>query len=201
MNCRHAGLVPLIMLFAAPVFAQNPSTTAPPVDRRNTERIRQQEMSRREWQLRNFGNEPEKPKDKRQVERLMLETEEDFNRILTLHNEIVRAISSDKTLNYGFVSEVSGEIQKRATRVQSNLQLRLTPEEIQEFPKLEEVEIKAALIKLCNQIRGFVTNPTIENPNAIDAEQFTRARRDLETLIQLSGLIKKDADKLSKDQK
>jgi hypothetical protein len=189
------------MLFAAPVFAQSPSTTAPPVDRRNTERIRQQEMSRREWQLRNFGNEPEKPKDKRQIERLMLETEEDFNRILTLHNEIVRAISSDNTLDYGFVSEASGEIQKRATRVQSNLQLRLAPEEIEELPKLEEVEIKAALIKLCNQIRGFVTNPTIENPNAIDAEQFTRARRDLETLIQLSGLIKRDADKLSKDQK
>ena len=201
MNRRHAGLVLLIMLFAVPVFAQSPSTTAPPVDRRNTERIRQQEMSRREWQLRNFGNEPGKPTDTRQLETLMLQTEEDFNRILMLHNEIVRAISSDKALDYGFVSEASGEIRKRATRVQSNLQLRLTPEEIAELPKLEEVEIKAALVKLCNQIRGFVTNPTIENPNAIDAEQFTKARRDLETLIQLSGLIKKDADKLSKESK
>jgi hypothetical protein len=38
----------------------------------------------------------------------------------------------------------------------------------------------------------------IENPNTVDAQQLVRAKRDLEGLIQLSGLIKKEADKLSK---
>jgi hypothetical protein len=58
--------------------------------------------------------------------------------------------------------------------------------------------MKDSLIKLCKEIRSFVTNPIIENPNLVDATQLTRARRDLESLIQLSVLIKKDADKLSK---
>jgi hypothetical protein len=36
----------------------------------------------------------------------------------------------------------------------------------------------------------------IDKPNTVDAEQLTRARKDLESVIQLSALIKKDADKL-----
>jgi hypothetical protein len=189
----------LILLFAVPAFSQT-APGPPPIDRKNNaERIRQQDMSRREWQLRNFGNEPSAPKDRRQIEALMAQTEEDFNRILTRHNEIARALLSKDTLNYQFVSEATAEIQKRASRVQSMLALRLTEEEGQGAGKLGEFkdsEIKDALIKLCKEIRSFVTNPIIENPNTIDAQQLTKARLDLESLIQLSWQIKKDADKL-----
>jgi hypothetical protein len=157
-------------------------------------------MSNREWQLRNFGMNPNAPKDRRQIEALMKETEEDFNRILTLHNEIVRAISSKDNLNYQFVSEATAEIKKRGSRVQSNLALGLSPEDARVEEKAEP-EIKDSLIKLCKEIRAFVTNPMIENPNTVDAQQLVRAKRDLEGFIQLSGLIKKDADRLSKDKK
>jgi hypothetical protein len=188
----------LILLFAAPVFSQTASGP-PPIDRKNNaERIRQQDMSRREYQLRNFGTERRAPKDRRQIEALMAQTEEDFNRILTRHNEIARVLSSDNALNYHFVSEATGEIQKRASRVQSTLALRLSEEETKS-EKLEEFkdsQMKDALIKLCKQIRSFVTNPMIENPNTVDANQLTKARLDLESLIQLSGQIKKHADRI-----
>jgi hypothetical protein len=157
-------------------------------------------MSNREWQLRNFGMNANAPKDRRQIEELMTQTEEDFNRILTLHNEIVRAVSSKDDLNYHFVSEATAEIKKRATRVQSNLVLGLSPEDARVEVKAEP-QIKDSLIKLCKEIRAFVTNPMIENPNTVDAQQLIRAKRDLEGFIQLSGLIKKDADRLSKDKK
>jgi hypothetical protein len=156
-------------------------------------------MSRREWQLRNFGTEPDAPKDRRQIEALMAQTEEDFNRILTLHNEIARAISSKDAVNYRFVSEAATEIKKRATRVQSTLALGLSGEDAPVTEKAEP-EFKDSLIKLCKEIRAFVTNPIIENPNTIDAQQLIRAKRDLESFIQLSGLIKKDADKAGKDK-
>jgi hypothetical protein len=157
-------------------------------------------MSNREWQLRNFGMNPNAPKDRRQIEELMTQTEEDFNRILTLHNEIVRAVSSKDDLNYHFVSEATAEIKKRATRVQSNLVLGLSSEDARVEVKAEP-QIKDSLIKLCKEIRAFVTNPMIENPNTVDAQQLVRAKRDLEGFIQLSGLIKKDADRLSKEKK
>ena len=191
-----------LLLFVAPVFSQGSSPGGPPpIDRSvNADRIRQQEMSGREWQLRNFGNPARGPKDDRQLKALMAQTEEDFSRILALHNEIARALSSNNSLNYQFVSEATGEIKKRASRVQSSLALHLSPEDAPVKEK-SDTEIKDSLIKLCKEIRLFVTNPSIENPNTVDAQQLLRARRDLESLIQLSGLIKKDADKVAKSGK
>jgi hypothetical protein len=199
-TARSSILITLtLLLFAVPVFSQS-SGNPPPIDRSaNADRIRQQDMSRREWQLRNFGTEPETPKDRRQIEALMAQTEEDFNRILTLHNEIVRAISSKNALDYRFVSEATAEIKKRATRVQSSLIMKLSSEDAP-VKATAEPEMKDSLIKLCKEIRAFVTNPIIENPNTVDAQQLIRAKRDLESFIQLSGLIKKDAEKLSKEK-
>ena len=198
MKCLFVALV-LMLFVAVPAFSQNPSSP-PPISRRtNTDRIRQQDMSTREWQLRNFGNEPGRPADRRRVEALMAQTEEDFNRILTLHNEIARALSSKNALNYGFVSEATAELKKRAGRVQSTL--KLEPEEGYTGLKVEEIDesqMKDALIKLCKQIRSFVTNPMIENPNTVDAQQLLKARHDLDAVIHLSGQIKKDADRLKK---
>ena len=204
---RHAGkplliaLLPLLMFCVSPVFAQ--SSPGPPVIDRtaNTDRIRQQEMSSREWQLRNFGTEPNAPKDRRELEALMAQTAEDFDRILTLHNEIARALTSKNDLDYAFVSEATAEIKKRASRVQSSLALHPSHEEALELEKApgppKDLPVKDELVKLCQQIRSFVTNPSIENPNTINAEQMAKARKDLETVIQLSARIKKDADKLS----
>lgn len=186
--------LPLILLSVSPVFAQGGGP--PPVNKVNAERMRQQEMSRREYDLRNFGNESSAPKDKRQVEALMAQTEEDFNRILTLHNEIARALTSKDDLNYQFVSDATAEINKRASRVQHSLALGVSDEEAREIGKSRNDEpVKDSLIKLCNQIKSFVTNPSIENPNTINVDQMKKARHDLESLIQLSGRIKKDADK------
>jgi hypothetical protein len=200
MNRLMTALI-LLLIFAAPMFAQTSSAGGPPpvTSRVNEERVRQQDMSRREWQLRNFGMEPGTPKDDRQLKALMAQTEEDFTRILTLHNEFARALSSKKELNYHFVSEATAEIKKRASRVQSSLGLRLFEDDTPVKEK-SEPEMKDSLIKLCNEIRDFVTNPVIENPNTVDAVQLTRARHDLASLIQLSGLIKKGAQKLRKKE-
>jgi len=200
MNGRHTAshslLITLtLLLFVIPVFSQS----APPVDRTNTERRRQQDESRREYQLRNFGTQPDAPKDRRQIEALMAQTDEDFKRILTLHNEIVRAISSKNAIDYHFVSDATAEIKKRASRVQSTLVLGLKSED-EPVKVTTEPEFKDSLIKLCKEIRAFITNPMIENPNTVDAQSLMRAKHDLESFIQLSGLIKKDADRLGKEK-
>jgi hypothetical protein len=198
---RLVNTLILLLFFAAPVFSQggSPPGSPPPIDKRNNaDRIREQDMSRREYDLRNFGTQPVTPKDERQVKALMAQTEEDFTRILTLHNEIARALASKKDLDYHFVSEATAEIKKRASRVQSRLVLHLTSDDLP-VKVQTDAEMKDSLIKLCKEIRSFVTNPIIENPNTVDAAQLPRARHDLESLIQLSALIKKDADKLSKN--
>src|SRR5215510_1151617 len=207
MESQHTAIryslsgVVLLLTLATSVFSQS----APgPVDRVNTDRARQQEMSNREWQLRNFGKQPGTPEDRRRVEALMAQTAEDFDRILTRHNEIARALSANKSLDYNFVTDAVEEIRKRASRLQSTLGLREraepTPDPVTEKPQsLDDQQIKDELIRLCKQIRSFVTNPVIANPNTIDVEQMKRARKDLELVIERSEQIKKDTTRLSKD--
>lgn len=203
-NARKYSLVaiPLLLLAAIPTFAQRPPTGGPPsIDKTNAIRARQQQESRREWQLRNLGNQPNASKDSRQLDTLMKQTEEDFNRILTLHNEFARLLASTKPFDYHFISEASAEIKKRAGRLQSTLALEQLEAETKVVEKTEEIDeahMKDALVRMCTQIRSFVTNPVIENPNTVDAQNLTNARRDLESLIQTSGHIKKEADKLHK---
>jgi hypothetical protein len=55
--------------------------------------------------------------------------------------------------------------------------------------------------KSVGQIRSFVTNPVIENPNLVDAQNLTNARRDLESVIQLSGHLQKEAARMHKKHK
>lgn len=197
-KCSLIGIA-LLLTVAAPALAQRSAPGPPPIDKHtNKARQRQQDEASREWQLRNFGN-PAITKDRRRLEALMAQTEEDFNRLLTLHNEIVRTVSSTKPLDYQFVSEATAEIRKRASSIQSNLVLSLPETEIKPAEmraQANETEMKESLVKLCKQIRSFVTNPVIEQPNTIDAEKLETAKRDLESVIQLSGNLKRDADLL-----
>ena len=202
-TARNWSLIGLALLLCAtaPTLAQKPGGGPPPIDKTtNQARRRQQDEANREWQLRNFGN-PAVVKDRRRLEALMAQTEEDFNTLLSVHNEIARALAATKPLDYRFVSQATGEIRKRAHSIQANLVLTMPPEEIKqlEIPSMtDESEMKDGLVKLCKQIRSFVTNPVIEQPNVIDAEKLAIAKRDLENVIQLSAQLKQNAESLSK---
>jgi hypothetical protein len=198
---KYLLLAAVFFALAIPVLAQQPPGS--PVDRTNPDRERQQDMSRREWQLRNFGIEPKVPSDQKKIQALAEQIEQDFNRILILHNKIARAISTDQRLDNGFISDATDEIRKRAIRLQTTLALREpepAQENLQKRSELNETQIRAALLTLCKQIRNFVTNPVIETPGTINIDELVRARRDLEKIIALSDQIKKDAEKLDKIQ-
>ena len=200
---RH--LLPTILFLAVgpSVLAQQPPM-GPPADRTNPDRARQQDMSRREWKLRNLGVEPKAETDHRKLQILAEQVEEDFNRILLLHNKIVRAISSEQPLDYHFVAGATEEIRKRSGHLQSTLalhELEPRPDSVEKPVVLDHAQIKSSLITLCRHIRDFVTNPVIETPGTINAEQLTKARHDLEDIVRLSDQIKKNATKLEKAPK
>jgi hypothetical protein len=158
------------------------------------------DRSQREYQLRNFPLESKADTDKRAAQAIGEQIQQDFSRILVLHNKIVRVISNDEPLDYDFVADAAEEIKKRATRLQGTLALRDSESQpAAEKPvALDHGQMKAALLTLCKQIKSFVTNPVIETPGTVNADELTRARHDLDSLIKLSGQLKKDADKLDK---
>ena len=157
-------------------------------------------MSKREYQLRNFGIEPKTPLSDKEKKALIAQVEQDFNRILTLHNEIARSISANASLDYRFVSEASGEIKKRSARLQSSLMLQLADNEkpSAEAVKFDNDNFKPVLETLCKRIRDFISNPMIETPGTVNAQDLARAKRDLASVISLSSRIHQRADHLTK---
>src|SRR6266481_7644272 len=126
-----------------------------------------EEMTRRELQLNNLGGDKGHPNDPKRAQAMMDQVSEDFQRILTRHNELVRAIAANHPLNYQFVSEAMSEIKKRSTRLQSSLKLQkpeTTSADSKTASALIGMETKDEMILLCKKIESFVRNPIIEKP-------------------------------------
>jgi hypothetical protein len=172
------------LLLSIPVLAQ----------RVDPAKVQMQEMDRRELQLNNMGNNVARPNDPRRSQALMEEISEDFERILTLHNEIVRAITANQSLSLQFISSAAAEIKKRSNRLQSTLQLK-KPETDGDVPSIGEMSMNEGMALLCKQIENFVTNPIIEKPGTVDVNELERARKDLQSVVVIAGIIKKQADK------
>jgi len=153
-----------------------------------------EEMNRRELQLNGLGEDRRHANDPKRSQAMMAEVSEDFQRILTRHNEIVRAISSNQSLSYQFISDATGEIRKRSARLQSSLKLQKpepTTENRGTGTDLKVLEVKDELILLCKQIESFVRNPIIDKPGTVDAQQLEKARYDLQSIVEVSDAIKK----------
>ena len=176
-----------LIAFSIPIAGQSGGDPA---------KAQMQEMTRRQLQLSGTGADRRPPNDPKRSQAMMDQVSEDFQRILTLHNEIVRAIAADKALSYEFISDAMGEIRKRSSRLQSSLKLEKPAEENRvSAPGLEGMETNDELILICKQIENFIKNPIIETPGTVDAQQLEKARKDLDSVVQLSGYIKKRADK------
>ena len=175
--------------FSAPIAAQSAGDPA---------KAQMQEMNRREMQLNNGIGEKDRPNDPKRSQAMMDQVSEDFQRILTRHNELVRAIAANQPFNYQFVSDAMSEIKKRSTRLQSSLKLQ-KPETTSEDSKTESaligMETKDEMVLLCKQIESFVKNPIIEKPGTVDAQALDKARNDLQSIVELSDVMKKQADK------
>lgn len=196
-TAKALGLIAAGFGIAITIMAQQGSPR-PPTDV-DPARARFEDTSKREMQLRGLGNMPNKPADPKQLQALMAQVQQDFERILTLHNEIVHAITTNEMLVVDFVSDATAEIRKRATRLQTTLAFEKPDASEQNRDKRKRLnggQIKDALVTLCKHIESFVTNPVIKTPGTIDAEQSARARRDLQDVIELGDSINKSARRL-----
>ncbi|MFN2532526.1 MAG: hypothetical protein ABR555_14635 [Pyrinomonadaceae bacterium] len=178
-----------LIAFPGTVFGQGAGDPA---------KTQMQEMNRRELQLNNLSTDNRHANDPKRSQALMEQVSEDFQRILMLHNEIVRAIDSQSSLNLLFISDATAEIKKRSSRLQSLLQLK-KPEPAtagrNSLPNVTNIPTKDGLIVLCKQIESFVRNPIIEEPGTINALQLDKARKDLQSVVEIADAIKKQVDK------
>ena len=198
---------------ATQVFAQGrvPSRSESPAERlRRTEstsaRLRREAASQqRDIELRSVETMGRtKPAVEDPAARIIYQQiSEDFQRLQIVNNEMMKATFPNKsafTPDSNRISKSTKEINKRASRLLSNLRLPETHDKEQK-PANDEIlqvyQLKSALLALDSLVMSFVSNPTFEHPNTVsDVAQSLKARRDLQGIIELSRRIKLGSEKL-----
>ena len=186
---RAAAALPfLALLLAADAQAQQPSRL---------------EQLMREHRARLYKRAIEeglrKPPEKAEEElRLALaQIREDYERIQLVNNDLAQATADPAQLDLRLAAESASEIRKRAERLLSNLSLPEMPADLErvKMPAEGEEHLRPSLVMLRRLVERFVRSPLFREVNVIDAQISTRARRDLEGIVELSGRLKKDCEK------
>lgn len=201
--CCFAVSIGFLMAMVIPVPAQQGTPMRPPgIPDLKGETIRHSE---REAMLRksDLGTTTAKVDPKR-LEAAIEKIKQDFKQIQIVRNELVRGLLANKPLDYKEITDKVGDINKCA----DHLKTYLLPPDVDSKDKSEKKkveykseEMKGTLVELCNLIANFVDNPVLKNPGVTDVQQSTRAGGDLMNIIELSGNIKRSAEKLSKVSK
>lgn len=178
-------------------------TPQPRGDRNAKREDREREMREKKLRSLEMGPALEK-RDQQRIDAAIKQMKEDFRQIQIIRNEMVHNLLANKPLDYKLISDEAAEINKRADR----LKVFLMPpdaEDKEKHPKdqveFNDDEMKGALVRLCNRIAIFIENPVLKSPGTVDVEQSTKAGGDLLMIIELSGNIKRSAEKLNKSSK
>jgi hypothetical protein len=195
--CYMAAAIALLAAASDTALAQRPENPDLKREQRNREV--------REANLRNTEAKVEIERiDQKRVAAAIKQVKDDFKQIQLVRNEMVRNLLADKPLDYKLIAGETEVIHKRADRLKTFL-MPPVPNHDKEQPRsqieFDEREMKDALVRLCNLIAGFIDNPVLKTPDKIDVEQSTKAGGDLLSIIELSGNIKRSAERLNKQTK
>lgn len=198
-----AGLA-IMLLLLAPQHggAQNSRPVSPDGLSRPEEVYRPPSLRERQARMEEMVREAAKPRTPEEEKLALEEIAEDFKHIQLVNNRMMSATMSAATPKYGSIAETTGEIRKRAIRIRKNLQLPKVDEAEEKEPGYQQAQnaaqMKTALLALDASIMNFIQNPIFVNPEVINLQNATKARRELEKIINRSQLISKDAEKLKK---
>jgi len=196
-----AAYISAMALSATPALAQ--SSGRSPIERdlreRNDDLMREMEIRQREGVIKTGTVKGAAPASACEGCR------EDFRRLQIVNNQMMRATFSDETsntLDYRRISEAMAEINRRASRLKSNL-LFPKPEREEQRPKDEDIsndkQLKASLLALDKLIMDFVNNPVFRS-GTVDTQRSVKAGQVLVRIIELSRAVKLGAEKLSKSR-
>ncbi len=135
-------------------------------------------------------NAPRSPSTKQAIE--------DFLE-LQKSNRHILDVSKASPLAFDQIIENAKEVNKRANRLKTSLNLPKPPKSTDQFkesdnPSIEEM--KGQIEQLNQYVKAFVTNPMFRNLQAADKDLPSEASENLRNVIELSRALQKNADKL-----
>lgn len=173
----------------------------------NVEGIKREAQERQysEARLRRIGADADIAKlDEQRIRSGIKQTKEDFKRIQLIRNDMVDSLLARTPLDYRLITDQAHEVNNRAERLRTFL-LPPSANESNELHaaagELTHDEMTGALVRLCNLIYSFTTNPTLKKLGTTDVKQSSKAGTELLTIIELSKDIEKSAERLRKSPK
>ena len=188
-----------ILLPLSSAIAQTPGPPAGGSDRNL--RDSGSDLKMRSNELERMKRDAEKPDSRTNSSPNFLEIKDDFERLQVVNGEVqVNAMSAAP--NYQRLSKGAEEINKRATRLKTNLfpsQSEKKPKEEKKVdPKADpKADLKSLFIALDNSIVRFTQSPLFQNVKLVNSEDSKKAQEELEKIIKLSSVIFAEANRLN----
>lgn len=195
-NCCTVILLSLVLLGVSQ--AANSQSRLPGQDVRDGNRA----MDEYDRTINRMKNDAKAARERRRS--LFPQINDDFQRIQVIHNEIVRMLQPDKTLDYDRIAELTDDMKKRSLRLRENLSLP-EPEKTEEKPAhaemIDESHMKKNIVALHDLVVTFVENPLFKNLGVVDATVIDAATNNLGGLIDISDEMKREAKLLGRTAK
>jgi len=169
-------------------------------ERRDTRAGREADLENRAQQL-DLLSHPEKIKTLTVEDQKFIASQifEDFERVQIINRDMVKATTNLDNDSYKQISSLADEMNKRAKRLKTNLNIPDLEEDKKESESKSEMDaaqLKASVQSLNSSVKSFVNSPVFTNPRATTVGHLQNIRRDISNVIALSRTVKKTAAKL-----
>ena len=139
--------------------------------------------------------------EQREPRLALAQIREDFLRLQVVNNDLAKAVSGGRELDFNLVAKSASEIRKRAERLKLNLVL---PEAVEgakvpaSTPPADAEQLRVALSRLDGIVLRFANALHAKGVRRFDAQSSARLRLDLEAIIGLSERVKNSSEKLKR---
>jgi len=196
------GVVVLATLLIPPAtsLAQDRGAAGPSGPKRDSMLGREGDLENRNRQL-ELLSEPGKIKTLTVEDQKFIAGQifEDFERVQVINRDMVKATSNLDNNSYKLISSLAEEMNKRAKRLKTNLNIPDMEHDKKEPEPQNEMgaaQLKASIQSLNTSVKSFVTSPVFTNPRVTTVGNLQNIRRDISNVIELSRTVKKAATKL-----
>jgi len=124
---------------------------------------------------------------------------EDFERVQVINREMIKATTNLDNNAYKQISSLADEMNKRAKRLKTNLNIPDVEHDKKEPEPQNEIDatqLKASVQSLNSTVKSFVNSPVFKDPRVTTVGHLQNLRRDITNVIELSHTVKKAASKL-----
>lgn len=119
----------------------------------------------------------------------------DFEKIQKIQSEIVEAYTARQTVDFKKLSQLAGEMAKKADRLESNLFGQATKQKRQPQKDFVTKSMRELIITLDNEIGEFVQDPIFSNLRLFDTKASEKSQAALERIIKLAEALSSAAAK------